>query len=80
MLGRTPQLHFVMAEVVVVKAFEPAAELIGCGAIGGTGGVEPGALHDLLGDVDWAVGTEGQGDGIGRAGVDYDGLIGLAEP
>jgi len=48
-------LHLVAAHVLVVEAFEPAAQLFGCWPFGRAGGVQLGGLHHLLGNVDWAV-------------------------
>jgi len=73
------RLHFVAAHLVVVEAFEPAAEIFGAKggvAVGGFAGV----LVDLLGDEDGAVGTEGQGNGVGGAGVEGDHFAGLVHP
>jgi hypothetical protein len=73
------RLHFVAAHLVVIEAFQPAAEVFGAKggvAVGGFAGV----LVDLLGDEDGAVGAEGQGDGVGGAGVEGYYFAGLVHP
>jgi hypothetical protein len=52
-------LHLIAAEVFVIQALKPTSELIGGGAVGGSGGIELGTLHDLLCDKDRAICTEG---------------------
>src|SRR5665213_1222180 len=75
----TGLLHFVAAHLVVVEAFQPAAEVFGAegrGAVGGSAGV----LVDGVRDKDGAVGTEGESDGVGGAGVEGDGFAGVIHP
>src|ERR1035438_2297744 len=45
-------LHLVAAHVLIVQAFEPAAQLFRCRSLWWAGGVQLGGLHHLFGDVD----------------------------
>ena len=72
-------LHLVAAHLVVVEVFEPAAHLVGGDGLGSASGLL-GVLEDFAVDVDGAVPAEGQGDGVGGAGVEGHGFAGVVEP
>src|SRR6185312_2958562 len=74
-----PRLHLVAAHLVVVEAFEPAAQIFGGRGVRAIG-VLAGAIKYLAADEDRAIGTQREGDGVRWPCVDGDGFALLVEP
>jgi hypothetical protein len=72
-------LHLVAAHLVVVQVFEPATHLVGGYALRAGRGLL-GVFEDFAVDVDGTVPAQGQGDGVGGAGVEGDGLALVVHP
>src|ERR1700721_1279383 len=74
------QLHFVAAEILVIQAVQPSAELVCRGAVSWATLIEAGCVHNAFGDVDGTVVSKSQSNGVRGARINHDLFTLLLKP